>query len=137
MVFHFDTFVTNNPHHLSKKTNVNKKSPVLWVETDASKQSAFWKDYNVIKLGWIILIPLTKSAASVRKHTVSPPPKKLCLTKSVWMIMMVIFFEHKGVIYQHAGASKKYSKWWTLWSSFQSLRQYISRKSHELVIISQ
>lgn len=122
------------PHHLTKeqmKTRIH--------------QCCEWKqmlqnDPNLLKTvitgdeTWVHHYdPLTKSATSVWKHTDSPPPKKIRQTKSAGKVMMIIFFDHKGVIYQHAVPPKTTVNGEYYVSVLKILRQHISRKRHELV----
>ena len=53
----------------------------------------------MMKLKCIFLI-------SLWKNTNSAPPKKIQQTKSAGKVMMIIFFDNKGTIYQHAGPPK-------------------------------
>ena len=43
----------------------------------------------------------TKSTTNVWKYTDSPTPKKIRQTKFADKVMMIIIFDHKGVICQH------------------------------------
>ena len=46
--------------------------------------------------------PFTKFATRVRKHTHFLPPKRMRQTKSAGKVMMIIYFDYKGVIYHYA-----------------------------------
>ena len=50
---------------------------------------------------WYHFDSITKSEISVLKHIDSQPLKKIYRTKPVGMVMVIIFFDHKSVIYQH------------------------------------
>lgn len=83
------------------------KFPVLWAKTDVSKWSNFTKGCN--NRWWNLdasFVALIKSAISLWKHTDSPPQKKTRQIKYDGDVMMIIFFVHKGVIYQQTVPSK-------------------------------
>ena len=62
--------------------------------------------YKVMKLGGHHFDLLTKSVASLWKHNDSPPSKKFRQTESAGKVMMIISFDYKGEIYQHAMPKK-------------------------------
>lgn len=77
--------------------------------------------------------PLTKQESSVWKHVDSPPPKKVRQTKSATKVMMLVFFDHEGVIYQHEvphGVTVNADHYIT---ALKTLKIHISRKRRHLV----
>ncbi len=83
-----------------------------------------------MKLGYIFLIPLPNPQQVYRNTLIR---RQIRQTKSAGKVMMIIFFDHKGVIYQHTVPSKTAVNGAYYVSVLKFLRQHISRKRRELV----
>ncbi len=82
---------------------------------------------------WVYLYdPCTKQEMSVWKCSSEPAPKKLCQVKSVLKVMMITFFDSRGMVYQHtvtAGETINVACYVTV---LQKLREHIGRKRKEI-----
>lgn len=55
-----------------------------------------------MKHGSTVSTPSRSAQLVLETLTGSPPPKKVRQTKSGRKVIMIIFYDHKGVVYQHA-----------------------------------
>ena len=76
--------------------------------------------------------PLTKSTVSVWKHNTFSASEKF-LTNQICWLMIIVLFDHKGIIYQHSVPPKTIMNGEYYVSVLKILHQHISRKRQELI----
>ena len=101
--------------------------------TDASEWFVFPKDFNNRWGNFGALFSLPYQVRNKCTVTASPLPKKIQQTKFTVKIMMLIFFYHKNVIYQHVAPSKSTVIGVFLFEFWNFLRQHTSIKCHEIL----